>query len=232
MQKNDNFILPLAFFQIKILPKIYPDKNMTEHINTTNYVFKIELQGITPKIWRRVKIDPSTSLDEFHFIIQVAMDWEDRHYHLHKFFHDGKEYFNDPDLCHPDELYSMMSYGRWLDTMGLNVGDQLLYEYDLESSWMHTITFEEVVDKEDDESLPMLMAGEYACPPDNDIGGCSGYAKMMKLLKTKDECFYNELECVSLGYDLEFDANNYDLELKSKYFSDDVDSMSYSYTYK
>jgi hypothetical protein len=41
--------------------------------------FKVWLQGISPMVWRRLQVPASSSLQELHGVIQVAMGWEGIH---------------------------------------------------------------------------------------------------------------------------------------------------------
>ena len=47
------------------------------------YQIKVSLVGISPLIWRRLLVPDTTSIAELHYILQIAMGWED--YHLHRF---------------------------------------------------------------------------------------------------------------------------------------------------
>ena len=46
------------------------------------YQFKIELDGATPTIWRRIQVPETYSFWDLHVAIQDAMGWLD--YHLHE----------------------------------------------------------------------------------------------------------------------------------------------------
>ncbi len=50
----------------------------------------IFILGISPMIWRRVKIGSDSTIADLHVIIQIAMGWRDSH--LHRFFIHGKHY--------------------------------------------------------------------------------------------------------------------------------------------
>ena len=41
------------------------------------YLIKVALRGISPMIWRRLRIQGNTSLADLHYIIQIAMGWDD-----------------------------------------------------------------------------------------------------------------------------------------------------------
>ena len=63
------------------------------------YQIHISLEDISPKIWRRLLVLPSTSLKTLSKIIQIAMGWEN--YHLHQFIYEderyGEPWEEDPD---------------------------------------------------------------------------------------------------------------------------------------
>ena len=54
------------------------------------YAIKIALRGVSPMIWRRLRINGSMSLADFHQVIQIVFGWEDKH--LHRFHIYGKNY--------------------------------------------------------------------------------------------------------------------------------------------
>jgi Plasmid pRiA4b ORF-3-like protein len=48
----------------------------------TAYQLKITLCGAKPPTWRRLLIEPGTTFQDLHRIIQVAMGWQASHLHL------------------------------------------------------------------------------------------------------------------------------------------------------
>ncbi|EGO9689650.1 plasmid pRiA4b ORF-3 family protein [Escherichia coli] len=54
------------------------------------YVIKIAVRGVSPMVWRRLRIAANTSLAALHFIIQIIQGWGDDH--LHQFHIYGKDY--------------------------------------------------------------------------------------------------------------------------------------------
>ncbi|EGM7893502.1 plasmid pRiA4b ORF-3 family protein [Escherichia coli] len=52
------------------------------------YVIKIAVRGVSPMVWRRLRIAADTSLAALHFIIQIIQGWGDDH--LHQFHIYGK----------------------------------------------------------------------------------------------------------------------------------------------
>ncbi|MDM9384725.1 hypothetical protein QUB80_34040 [Chlorogloeopsis sp. ULAP01] len=43
------------------------------------YQLKVVLLGISPMIWRRVKVSSDSTIEDLHYTIQLAMGWEDIH---------------------------------------------------------------------------------------------------------------------------------------------------------
>ncbi|UJC63360.1 hypothetical protein J0660_25745 (plasmid) [Salmonella enterica subsp. enterica serovar Agona] len=52
------------------------------------YVIKIAVHGVSPMVWRRLRIAADTSLAALHFIFQIVQGWGDDH--LHQFHIYGK----------------------------------------------------------------------------------------------------------------------------------------------
>jgi len=89
------------------------------------YQLHIFILGISPMIWRRIKIRSDSTIADLHYIIQIAMGWTDSH--LHRFIIHGKHYgiaqiggmwFSDD----PKEVK--------LSDFGWRMRERFLYEYD------------------------------------------------------------------------------------------------------
>lgn len=77
-------------------------KNFTERGYTMDYLklpdsgqykthvlqFLVELQGISPRIWRRIQVPANYNFWDLHVAIQDALGWWD--YHMHQFEIKGK----------------------------------------------------------------------------------------------------------------------------------------------
>ncbi|MFT6367250.1 MAG: hypothetical protein ACJASY_002669 [Halioglobus sp.] len=59
------------------------------------YRIKVALRDVSAMIWRRLRVQGNTSLADLHYIIQVAMGWDD--YYLHHFHIYGEDY----SICRP-----------------------------------------------------------------------------------------------------------------------------------
>ena len=54
------------------------------------YFIKIAIRGVSPMIWRRLRVPGETSLARLHHCIQSVNGWDD--FHLHQFHIYGKDY--------------------------------------------------------------------------------------------------------------------------------------------
>jgi len=165
----------------------------------------IELEGLTPTISRDVRIPITRSLEDVHFVIQCAMGWFESH--LHEFEIGGVRYgIPDPDWTFGPEVTDERSV-----TLAAALGRRrtFRYVYDFGDWWQHKISVKKAgVAKTADDALPVCLAGEYACPPE-DVGGPYGYAEFVQAISDpKHPDRADRLEWV--GED--FDPNVFDIE--------------------
>lgn len=111
-------------------------------------------------VWRRVQVPATTTLREFHGVLQVAMGWEG--IHLYQF------------------VVHTVRYGSWeltaqspdigLDALKLRKGSRILYEYDLNVPWEHEVRLEEWRVAKPNTHYPCYTGGEGNCPPEDSSG--------------------------------------------------------------
>ncbi|MEO0014748.1 MAG: hypothetical protein RLZZ535_3137 [Cyanobacteriota bacterium] len=63
---------------------------MSESNLPVTYQLKIVLVGISPMIWRRIKVSSDITIADLHYIIQIVMGWKEEH--LHQFLIHGVHY--------------------------------------------------------------------------------------------------------------------------------------------
>jgi hypothetical protein len=137
----------------------------------------IELREIRPKVWRRLLVPETITLQRLHSVIQSAFDWGG--HHLHEFEVAG-ERFGTPDPDY-DEPGSMQSERTRLITAAKRAGTATIsYVYDFGDHWAHRIKIEKVLPPLD-MKLPLCVAGAGAAPPD-DCGGTSGYMDFVQAM--------------------------------------------------
>ena len=138
---------------------------------------RVELQGLEPKIWRRVDVPLSTTLAALHDIIQVAFRWTDSH--LHEFL-VGQRVYGVPspeDAFYERKVYK--SAAIRLKTLIDRGVDRFLYVYDFGDDWRHDVIIEEVRDGEADTEYPCFVDGDRRCPPE-DVGGPGGFMDFLE----------------------------------------------------
>ena len=140
------------------------------------YELKIQLLGIHPPIWRRVRVPSDITLEDLHDVFQVVMGWEDCH--LFSFLgHDGV-YAPKEDVG-PGQSFSLQTAVCQL----ISGEDSVMqYNYDFGDGWEHRVTLFKTHEWDAAASLPTCVAGRRACPPE-DCGGVPGYYRLLEVLE-------------------------------------------------
>ncbi len=60
-------------------------------------------------------------------------------------------------------------------------GDSMLYVYDFGDEWRHEVVLEKILAASDTIGLPVCLAGERHCLPE-DVGGTSGYEEFLEVI--------------------------------------------------
>jgi hypothetical protein len=175
------------------------------------FTMKIELEGIEPPIWRRIKIASSQSLWSLHTVIQTAMGWTNSHFH--EFIIKKVRYGQTGDEADEiNEFYGVdiKEESEAILSEVMQTRSRFLYVYDFGDDWRHVIK----VEKSEDVHEPLkawasIIDGGRNCPPD-DVGGVWGYLELLEIqqrgAKNSDEESF--LEMLPEG----FDAEEFDLE--------------------
>jgi hypothetical protein len=179
------------------------------------YQLKIELDGASPPIWRRVLVPGNASLGRLHTIIQAAMGWDNSHLHH---FVIGERAYSDPAF-ELDEFRGVPVLGEdeaLLTDVAPRAGKALFYMYDFGDSWGHRIKVEKILKPEPAiGSAVTCIDGARACLPE-DCGGVWGYEDMLEALKDpKHDGHEPALEWLGEN----FDPEAFDLEATNKALS-------------
>jgi Plasmid pRiA4b ORF-3-like protein len=82
---------------------------------------KVRLLGISPMIWRGLLVDPSTSLQELHGMLQVALGGEG--FHLYQFDIRGSMYGSfELGILDPNDTLASFEF---------RINDRFAYNYDM-----------------------------------------------------------------------------------------------------
>jgi hypothetical protein len=135
----------------------------------------VRLCGIEPAIWRTVELAGSSSLEDVHFALQIALGWTNSHLHQ---FQIGTTLYGMTGVEEFDVKIKDERAYRLQDLV--QSGDSFLYEYDFGDGWEHTVTVKKVTTVAK-PPRPRCLAGARACPPE-DCGGPGGYADLLAAL--------------------------------------------------
>lgn len=136
------------------------------------YQLKIVLLGISPMIWRRIKVSSDSTIADLHYIIQIAMGWKEEH--LHQFLIHGVHY----GISYPGTGGFMgNAHEIKLSKFGFREREKFSYEYDFNCSWKHQIRVEAILSEEQQQVLPICTAGKGNCPPE-DCNGVAGFIRL------------------------------------------------------
>lgn len=103
------------------------------------YTLRVVLRGISPLIWRQLKVPGSTSLADLHYIIQTIYRWDDGN--LHQFHIYGKDYGINyiGSIGYADDADKV-----YIDDFAFDEGDKFSYEYNFFDHLMHDIRIESI----------------------------------------------------------------------------------------
>lgn len=176
-------------------------------------VLRIELLDVKPLIWRRVLVSNQWTLASLHGYLQWVMGWANSHAH---------EFKVGASMVAPDwwirEVGMDADASKYRDERRVSVAAVLAelgvrgefeYRYDMGDCWRHRIVIESpsLIGTMPELPLPVCLAGENACPPD-DVGGPPGYALFLEIL---GESGYDQHEDILRWIGGVFDPKGFDL---------------------
>lgn len=130
---------------------------------------RITLIGSEPPIWRRFQVYNDITFEGLHFIIQAVMGWEG--FHSYEFRFKNYTILMPGSETSPGHKYIQVhSHKKYLYEMLKRVGQKFTYIYDFGDNWEHEILFEKRLPEDPEQTYPVCIDGEMACPPE-DIGG-------------------------------------------------------------
>jgi hypothetical protein len=147
---------------------------------------RIELLEVVPLVWRRVLVADHWTLASLHHYLQWVLGWTDSHAHE---FEVG-EGLIAPDWWIPEAASEEEANGyrdeRRVSVAAvvseLGIRGEILYRYDMGDGWEHRIVVESPpTSTVSNPRLPVCIAGENACPPE-DVGGPHGYEMFLAIL--------------------------------------------------
>ena len=135
----------------------------------------VQIDEVSPPVIRRVEVPLSMRLDDLHFVLQIAIGWQN----CHPF-----------EFCVGDKAWGLVDRDAAenpLPAETVTLADivplsrSFKYNYVYGEDWQHTVTVEPVSKPVPGVTYPRLLDGEGRCPP-ADIGGASGYEAYLQAL--------------------------------------------------
>jgi hypothetical protein len=136
----------------------------------------LELVGVRPRIWRRLRLPADSSLRDLHDAIQILLSWEDRH--LHVFDVGPLEYGPRPDEEWEREQWAGDDEGISVARALAEAGGNLDYWYDFGDDWRVAITAVGT-GEQSGVAVAICLDGERAGPPE-DCGGPEAYQSLLE----------------------------------------------------
>jgi len=119
------------------------------------YSIKAALHGVSPMVWRRLRIHGSTSLANLHYILQTCFGWDDEHQHC---FHiHGRDFglWRDGGMAYSDDARQVA-----LQEFAFDAGDRFHYEYNFFVSWRVDLRIEAVAGESLRQRAPFCPSGK------------------------------------------------------------------------
>lgn len=105
------------------------------------YFIKITIRGVSPMIWRRLRVPGTASLAMLHHSIQIINGWDDTYLNQFRIF--GKDYgvYHDGGISFNDNAHKI-----YINDFEFDIGDKFTYEYNFFEHIMHDIRIEDIQD--------------------------------------------------------------------------------------
>ena len=134
---------------------------MSETPEPAIYQLEVLLLGISPMIWRRLLVCSTTTITDFHYILQITTGWSDDH--LHMFRIHGKQYgiARIGGLSFSDDPCTVR-----LNDFRFRINETFLYEYDFTDDWRHQVRVEAILAPDHLRHYQTCIDGRRSCPPE------------------------------------------------------------------
>jgi hypothetical protein len=161
---------------------------------------RLELSGVSPRVWRVLRVPVSLRLDDLHQAIQAVMGWGD--FHPHVFEVGERDYGPRPDEDENDDDGELKEKSAWAgEDSELSVAKALeespegmTYLYDFAEDWRVRITLESESDTASAAQVACI-GGEHG-GPQQELGATEAFsiewanqrlAKALRPLATPDQ---------------------------------------------
>jgi hypothetical protein len=137
---------------------------------------RIEIDEVEPAVVRRVEVPVVIRLDDLHFVLQIAIGWQN----CHPFeFRVGETAWGLIDRDNPASSPLAAESATLADVLAL--AGTFRYDYVYGEDWAHTVVLEGVAPADPAVAYPRLVDAQGRCPP-ADIGGPMGYETFLRAI--------------------------------------------------
>lgn len=142
---------------------------------------RIAIDEVAPAVVRRVEVPLDIRLDDLHFVLQIAVGWQNCH--PFEFRVDGAGHEIRWGLLDRDDPESSPLPAESATLADLLAHGQKVFHYDYVygEDWAHTVELEVVADADAETRYPRLVSAQGRCPP-ADIGGTMGYETYLRAI--------------------------------------------------
>lgn len=170
---------------------------------------RVGLDEVTPRVVRRVEVPVTIRLDDLHFVLQIAIGWQNGHPFEFRIGDaawglSDRDVENAPLAAEQATLADLLARGRLF-----------AYDYVFGEDWQHTVEVEAVSVAEPGIVYPHLVSAEGRCPP-ADIGGPSGYETYLRAIADPQSVHHAAM----IEWDPAFDPNAVDVAALRKNLAD------------
>jgi hypothetical protein len=131
---------------------------------------------VTPPVIRRVEVPVTIRLDDLHFVLQIAIGWQN----CHPFeFRVGETAWGLLDRDDPESSPRPAETATLADVLALT--KTFRYDYVYGEDWGHTVELEATSVAAPGINYPRLVSAQGRCPP-ADIGGPMGYETFLQAI--------------------------------------------------
>jgi hypothetical protein len=163
---------------------------------------RVEIDDVEPRVVRRVEVPLAIRLDDLHFVLQIAIGWQN----CHPFeFRIGNEAWGLIDRDTP-ESNPLPAEGATLADLAAR-GRAFKYNYTFGDDWQHSVEIEAITTDAADGRHPKLLSAEGCCPP-ADVGGPCGYEAYLRAIADPREPHH---EAMLEWGDEDFDPHRVDI---------------------
>ena len=118
------------------------------------YQLRVWIREISPSIWRRLLVRSDSTIEDLHYILQIAFSWTD--FHLHQFRIRAKSYGVGEigGMSFSDDPRQIK-----LADFRFRVRERFVYEYDFGDLWEHEIRVEKQLPLDEKKTYPLCIGG-------------------------------------------------------------------------